>query len=145
MEVTFWTWAVALAGLAFALILGVAQAAALWRPRAEWTVKNVYGGDPDDTDPVAYFAFNRGLALADVVYWLPFQIAASTGMLMGARWGFLLALIASVPFWYSAILIYVWDRDLGLRKPTVGYWLFTWSSFPAFGVAEGLYAFQRLL
>ena len=66
-------------------------------------------------------------------------------MLAGAKWGFLLALIASVPFWYSAIWIYVWDRDMGVRQPTFTYWLIVWGMWPAFGVIEGLYCFTRLL
>ena len=145
MTVTVGTWSIALAGLALAFILGTAQLVALLRPRANWTVENVYGGHPDDTDPKAYFAFNHGFVWADVCFWLPLQIAASTGMLLGARWGFLLALIASVPFWYSAIPIFVWDRDLGFRGNTAGYWLIKWGMFPAFGVIEGLYCMARLL
>lgn len=145
MEVTFWTWTIALAGLALVLILGTAELIALLRPRAEWTIKNIYGGHPGDTDPKAFFAFNLGFAWADVVFWLPLQIAASTGMLLGARWGFLLALIASVPFWYTAILIYIWDRDLGFRRNTFSYWVVVWGMFPAFGIIEGVYGFVRLL
>jgi hypothetical protein len=65
-------------------------------------------------------------------------------MLAGERWGFLLALMASVPFWYTAVRIFVWDRDLGFRRPTLGYWI-TRGVFPAFGVVEGLYCFTRLV
>ena len=36
-------------------------------------------------------------------------------------WGFLLALGASVPFWYTAIPLFVWDRNLGYRKNTFRY------------------------
>ena len=145
MEVTLWTWVIAGAGLALALILGAAQVIAVLRPRADWTIDNIYGGRPEGTDPKAYFAFYRGFALADVFFWLPLQIAGSIGMLLGMRWGFLLALIASVPFWYTSIQFFIWDRDLGYRKPTLGYWLFTWGMFPAFGVLEGAYCLARLL
>ena len=145
MQVTGWTWAIACAGLALVLVLGAAQVIALLRPRAEWTIDNIYGGRPEVTDPTAYFAFYRGSAVADVYFWLPLQVAGSAGMLLGARWGFLLALIASVPFWYTAIQFFIWDRDLGYRKPTASYWLFTWGMFPAFGVAEGAYCLARLL
>ena len=72
-------------------------------------------------------------------------ITGSVGMLLGARWGFLLGLLASVPFWYSAILIYIWDRDMGFRRPTLGYWLLTWALWPAYGLLEGVYCFVRLL
>ena len=37
-------------------------------------------------------------------------------MMLGQRWGFLLALAASVPFWYTAVFFYFWDRDLGFRE-----------------------------
>ena len=66
-------------------------------------------------------------------------------MMLGERWGFLLALMASVPFWYSAILIYVWDRDMGFRENTLFYWVVVWGMFPAFGILEGVYTFVRLL
>ena len=145
MEVTAFTWFVAIAGLAIITLLASLQAVALVRPKADWTIKNVYGGPPDHTDPIAYFAFYRGMAWADVVAWLPLQAAASIGMLLGQRWGFLLALIASVPFWYTAFSFFVWDRELGFRKPTLTYWLVVWGMFPAYGILEGVYAFVRLV
>ncbi len=145
MEVTAATWAVAVAGLAIMLILGGAQAIAVVRPRDQWTIDNVYGGSPEHTDPTAYFAFNQGYAWADAIFWAPLQIAGSIGMVLGERWGFLLALIASVPFWYTAIPIFIWDRDMGFRKNTVTYWVAIWGMFPAYGVIAGLYCFVRLL
>ncbi|NNJ66269.1 MAG: hypothetical protein HKP16_11905, partial [Xanthomonadales bacterium] len=67
------------------------------------------------------------------------------GMLLGQRWGFLLALMASVPFWYSAIPIFIWDRDLGFRQNTVWYWVVVWGLFPVYGLIEGAYCFWRLI
>ena len=145
MDVTLVTWAVALGGLAIMGLLGGLQLVAVLRPEAEWTIENVYGGSPDATDAKAYFAFNQGYAWADAIFWAPLQIAGSIGMLLGERWGFLLALVASVPFWYTAIPIFIWDRDLGFRRNTVFYWVVVWGMFPAFGVLEGVYAFVRLL
>ncbi len=145
MDTTLATTLVALAGLAIIGLLGALQLVAVLRPRAAWTIANVYGGDPEATDPKAYFAFNQGWAWADAVFWAPLQVAGSVGMLLGARWGFLLALVASVPFWYSAIPIFFWDRALGIRRPTLGYWVFTWGIFPAYGVVAGTYCFVRLL
>ena len=145
MDVTFWTWVVAVAGLAIMLLLGGLQWVAVLRPRTDWTVENVYGGEPEATDPTAYFAFNQGYAWADAVFWAPLQIVGSIGMLLGERWGFLIALIASVPFWYTAIPIFIWDRDLGFRKNTFTYWVFVWGMFPAYGVVAGVYCFVRLV
>ena len=145
MEVTALTWVVALGGLALMGLLGTLQWIAVLRPRASWTIENVYGGDPSVTDPKAYFAFNQGWAWADAIFWMPLQVAASIGMLLGERWGFLLALIASVPFWYTAIPIFIWDRDLGVRENTVMYWVVIWGMFPAYGLLEGIYAFARLV
>ena len=144
MDVTLLTWIVALTGLALIVLLGALQLVAVLRPRSAWTIENVYGGDPSRTDPTAYFAFNQGVAWADPFFWAPLQIAGSIGMLLGQRWGFLLALVASVPFWYSAILIFVWDRDLGFRNPTVNYWV-VWGIWPVFGILEGVYCVVRLL
>lgn len=143
MEVTPLTWLVAVAGLVLIGILGGLQWVAIIRPKSSWTIENVYGGSPERTDPTAYFAFNQGYAWADAVFWAPLQIAGSVGMLLGYRWGFLLALIASVPFWYTAIPLFIWDRALGFRQNTVTYWL-TWAIFPVFGVLEGVYCFVRL-
>ena len=121
------------------------QFIAVISPRADWTVKNVYGGDPDNTDQKAYFAFNQGYTFADVFFWGPIQIAGSIGMLMGHRWGFLLALIGSVPFWYTGITIFIWDRDMGFRKNTFTYWVVVWGLFPMYGVLEMVYCFWRML
>lgn len=144
MEVTILTWVVAIAGLVIIGILAGLQWIAIVRPRTDWTVENVYGGSPDGTDAQAYFSFNQGYAWADAVFWAPLQVAGSIGMLLGHRWGFLVALAASVPFWYTAIPLFIWDRDLGFRQNTVTYWV-TWGIFPAFGVFEGVYCFVRLL
>ena len=145
MDVTPMTWIVAIGGLALIALLGGAELVALVRPRSEWTIANIYGGSPDATDPTAYFAFNQGLAWADTVFWAPLQIMGSIGMLLGERWGFLIALVASVPFWYTAIPIFMWDRDLGFRKPTAYYWVVVWGIWPAFGILEGVFCFVRLL
>ncbi len=144
MDVTAWTWAVAIAGLALIGIIFAVQLIAVLRPRAEWTVENVYGGDPSATDPTAYFAFNQGFAWADTVFWAPLQVAASIGMLLGERWGFALGIAASVPFWYTAVLFFIWDRDLGFRRPTFGYWVVVWGMWPVFGLVEGVYCLLRL-
>lgn len=145
MNVTLFTWLVAVAGLLIIGLLAALQLVALVNPRGAWTVENVYGGDPDGTDPKAFFAFYRGYAWSDPIFWAPFQVVGSIGMLLGERWGFLLALIGSVPFWYTAIPIFVWDREMGFRRPTVTYWVFVWGMFPAFGVLEMVYCFVRLL
>ena len=145
MEVTALTWMVAGAGFVLMLRLGGLQLVAALRPRAEWTIENVYGGRPESTDPKAYFAFNQGYAWADPFFWAPLQIAGSIGMVAGQRWGFLLALMASVPFWYTAIPIFIWDRDMGFRQNTVFYWVVVWGMFPAFGIIEGVYSLVRLL
>lgn len=145
MEVTGFTWIVAIAGLLIIGILASLQFVAVLRPRTEWTIQNVYGSTPEGTDPTAYFAYNQGQAWADPFFWAPLQIAGSIGMLLGERWGFLLALMASVPFWYTAILIYIWDRDMGFRQNTFYYWVIVWGMFPAYGILEGVYTFVRLL
>ncbi len=145
MDVTVWTWIVAITGLVLIGLLGSLQLVAVIRPRAEWTIKTVYGGQPDSTDPKAYFAFNQGFAWADSFFWAPLQVAASIGMLLGERWGFVLGVAASVPFWYTAIQFFIWDRDLGFRERTVTYWVVVWGMWPAFGVMEGVYCFLRLV
>ena len=145
MEATALTWIIAIAGLVLIGLLAALQLVAVVSPRSEWTIKNVYGGSPEATDPKAYFAFNQGYAWADPFFWAPLQIAGSIGMLLDQRWGFLLALAASVPFWYTAIPIFIWDRELGFRLNTFTYWVFVWGMFPVFGVLEGVYCFVRLL
>jgi hypothetical protein len=145
MDVTFATWVVAVAGLLLMALLGGLQLIAVVKPRSEWTIENVYGGDPTGTDPRAYFAFNQGYAWADALFWAPLQIAGSIGMLLGHRWGFLLALMASVPFWYTAVPIFIWDRDMGFRRNTIGYWVVIWGMWPAYGIVAGAYCLVRLL
>ncbi|MDH4147480.1 MAG: hypothetical protein OEY23_20175 [Acidimicrobiia bacterium] len=145
MEVTTATWVIALIGFALVSLLGALQVVALLRPRERWTIDNVYGGSPDNTDPTAYFAFNQASAWADPFLLVPLQIVGSIGMLAGQRWGFLLALMASVPLWYTAVYFYLWDRDLGYRQPTFAYWVLTWGMWPVFGVVEGIYCFVRLV
>lgn len=145
MEVTLATWSIAIAGLVIMSLLFGLQLVAVFRPRSRWTIEHVYGGSPDSTDPRAYFAWNRGMAWADVLFLAPLQFAGGVGMLLGHRWGFLLALMASVPFWYTAILVFVWDRDLNFRRNTFSYWVLVWGIFPVFGLLEGAYCLGRLL
>lgn len=108
MDTTLMTWLVAVAGLVLIGLLGSLQLVAVLRPQAQWTIDNVYGGTPEATAANAYFAFNQGYAWADLLLWAPLQILGSIGMLLGERWGFLLALVASVPYVYTAITIFVW-------------------------------------
>jgi hypothetical protein len=136
---------VAIAGLVLIGLLGGLQLVAVVRPRSTWTVQNVYGGEPNATDATAYFAYNQGYAWADVFFWAPLQVAGSIGMLLGHRWGFLLALAASVPFVYTAVTNFIWDRDLGFRESTFTYWVIVWAMWPLFGVIEGVYCFIRLV
>jgi len=145
VDVPVATWMVALTGLGLILLLSALQLVAVVRPHDAWTIQNVYGGSPDHTDPTAYFAFNQASAWADPFLWAPLQVGGSVGMLLGERWGFLLALMASVPFWYTAVFFFVWDRELGFRRNTVSYWIFTFGIWPVFGVIEGAYCFARLL
>ena len=145
MDVTVLTWVIALAGLVLIGLLGSLQLVAVVNPRGDWTIRNVYGGDPSATDATAYFAYHQGYAWADPFFWAPLQIVGSVGMLLGERWGFLLALAASVPFVYTAITIFIWDRDLAFRQPTLTYWVLIWGIWPAFGVLQGIYCFARLL
>jgi hypothetical protein len=144
MEVTLFTWILGVVGLLLMGLLLVFQFIAILRPRAEWTLKNVYGADPSGTDPRAFFAFNQGMAWADVAFWSPIQIAGSIGMLLGDRWGFLLALMGSVPFIYTCITLLIWDRDMEFRENTFKYWS-VWGMFPAFGIVEAVYCFARLV
>ena len=145
MDVTVMTVVVAVTGLVLIVLLGSLQLIAVFRPRSDWTIRNVYGGDPESTDPTAYFAFNQGAAWADPFFWAPLQVAGSIGMLLGERWGFLLALMASVPFWYTAIYFFIWDRDLGFRERSFNYWVVVWGMWPVFGILEGVYCLVRLL
>jgi len=145
VEVTALTWVVAVTGLVLIGLLGSLQLVAVFRPRSPWTIENVYGGTPEKTDPTAYFAFNQGFAWADPFFWALLQVAGSIGMLMGERWGFLLALAAAVPYCYTAILFFIWDRALGFRENTFNYWVIVWGMWPVFGIFEGVYCFIRLL
>ena len=145
MEATQSTYLVAIAGLLIIGLLMIFQLIALLKPDSEWVKKSVYGGSFENSDPKACFAFYRGFALADVFTWGPLQVIGSIGMLMGEHWGFLIALVGSVPFWYSSIPFFIWDREMGFRKKGFNYWFFTWGMFPLFGVVETLYCLVRLL
>lgn len=144
MEVTLFTWLVGIVGLLLMGLLFALQFIAILKPKAEWTMKNVYGSDPSGTDARAYFAFNQGLAWGDVAFWCPLQIVGSIGMLMGQHWGFLLALMGSMPFIYTGITLFVWDRDMEFRRNTFEYWAVA-GVFPAFGILEAVYCFARLV
>ena len=56
MEVTLITWIVGVAGLLLMGLLTAVELVAVIKPRSEWTIENIYGGDPSGTDPKAYFA-----------------------------------------------------------------------------------------
>ncbi len=68
MDVTVWTWVIAVSGLLLIGLLAALQLVAVARPRSRWTIENVYASSPEGTDPVAYFAFNQGYAWADAFF-----------------------------------------------------------------------------
>ena len=66
-------------------------------------------------------------------------------MLLGQEWGFAIALAASVPYVYTAVQFFIWDRDLGFRQRTLYYWVVIWGMWPAFGLLQGAYVVWRFL
>ena len=134
MEVTITTWSIALLGILIMCLLISLQAIAVIKPEGDWTIKNVYGSNPSNTDPKAYFAFYKGFAYADVFFWGPIQLAGSIGMISGERWGFV----------YTAIQFFIWDRDMEFRQNTFTYWVFIWGMFPVFGLIQMIYCFSRI-
>ena len=63
LEVTLVTWMVALGGLALMGLLMTLQAIAVVRPRAPWTIRNIYGGDPERHRPEGLLRLQPGLRL----------------------------------------------------------------------------------
>ena len=146
MAVTRATVVVAVFGVVTMGILFFAQLCAVLAPQSQWTIDNIYGGNITVTDSTAYFAYHQGWAKIDVFFACPLQFLASYGMLRGRKWGFLMALAAAVPPFYSSVPIFIWDREkMGGRENTIEYWAFVWGQFPLLGLVEGIYCFLRLL
>ncbi|MDC1142132.1 hypothetical protein OAU50_03500 [Planctomycetota bacterium] len=144
MELTTNAMVLAIVGTALMTLLFALQLIAVVRPESPWTIKNVFKGDPDTTDRKAYFAFNKGLAWADVIFWGPLQFASCIGILACERWGYVFAMGSAVPFIYTGITLFVWDREMGIRESTTSYWAL-WAVFPVFGAIQFLYCSWRLL
>ncbi len=62
MEVTVLTWIVAITGLLPMGLLSALQLVAVINPREGWTIENVYGGNPDATDPNGHPALHSAAA-----------------------------------------------------------------------------------
>jgi hypothetical protein len=147
MDVTPLTWTIAITGFVLMALLMALQLIAVVRSRNALTIQNAHGGDTEATDPKACFAFNQGHAYADVFFWGPIQLVGCIGMVLGARWGFLLALLGSVPFWCSAMNLHTYRRQVGFTElePALLSWVVIWGIWPAFGIAQMVYCFGRLL
>ena len=65
-------------------------------------------------------------------------------MLAGQRWGFMLALASSLPYIYTGVIFFIWDRDLRFREPTFNYWVVVWGMWPVFGAIQLTYCLARL-
>jgi hypothetical protein len=107
--------------------------------------KDMIIGRGEDYRDKTHVHVSYGIALADVIFWLPLLAAGSIGVLIGRAWGYIIWGASGAISVYISIIFYFTEREY--VYPAVGplvYYTIFWGFFVYWGVAAIAYATLRL-
>lgn len=107
--------------------------------------KDMIIGSGEDYRDKTHMRVSYGIALADVIFWLPLLAAGSIGVLLGRAWGYVMWGVSGAISVYISIILFLTEREY--VYPAVGplvYYTIFWGFFVYWGVAAVAYASLRL-
>lgn len=144
LEPTVVTWILLAVGwLIFFMMLG-AQGVMAIRPESQ-RAKDLMIGKGEEWRDRTHFKSAYGLAVADLILWLPLLLAGSIGVVMGRIWGYVLWTASGVISIYVSALL--WHLEREYVYPAVGplaYYTYIWGVFVYWGVAVTVYSIVRI-
>ena len=107
--------------------------------------KDIIIGKGEDYRDKTHMRVSFGIALGDLIFWLPLLAAGSVGVILGRAWGYTLWAASGAISVYISIILWVTEREY--TYPAVGpllYYTIFWGFFVYWGVAAVAYATLRL-
>ena len=138
------TWVLLVVGWYILVVMLGAQSVMAFRPQSDAARRIIIGKGQDWRDDTHYrSAF--GIAIADLVVWLPILLAGSIGVALGEPWGYGLWAASGVISVYASVVLWFLEREY--VYPVVGplaYYTYIWGIFLYWGVAVTGYSVLRL-
>jgi hypothetical protein len=139
------TWVLVIFGLVIIFLPMVyVQLHVVVNPNSQ-KVKDIIIGKGEDYRDNTHVRVSYGIALADMIFWLPLLAAGSIGILLGRAWGYILWGASGAISVYISIILLLTEHEYAY--PTVGplaYYTIFWGFFVYWGVAAVTYATLRL-
>ena len=145
LKPTVLTWILVIFGVVFIFIPMVyVQFNMAVKPDSQQTKDMIIGKGEDYRDKT-HVRVSYGLALSDLIFWLPLLAAGSIGVILGRKWGYILWGVSGAISVYISIILLFTEREY--VYPAVGplvYYTIFWGFFVYWGVAAVAYATLRL-
>jgi hypothetical protein len=139
------TWILVIFGVVVIFIPMVyVQFSVAVKPNSQQT-KDIIIGRGEDYRDNTHFRVSYGIALSDLIFWLPLLAAGSIGVLLGRKWGYVLWGVSGAISVYISIILLFTEREYAY--PAVGpflYYTIFWGFFVYWGTAAITYATLRL-
>lgn len=138
------TWLLVLFGLITCLPLFFAQLIILRTPKGQ-KAKDVLIGKGEEWRDHTHFRSAYGMAWADWILWLPLLALGSTGVLLGAVWGYVVWAGAGAISLYINVVLWFLEKEY--VYPSVGplrYFTYFWGFFVYWGGLAVFYSILRL-
>ena len=145
LKPTVITWILVIFGVVFIFLpIVITQTMMAMNPDSQKT-KDIIIGKGEDWRDRTHLRSSYGIALADLIFWVPLLVAGSIGVMLGRVWGYVLWGSAGAIFVYISIFLLLSEREY--VYPAVGpllYYTVIWGFFLYWGVAAIAYATLRL-
>jgi uncharacterized membrane protein len=139
------TWILVIFGVVFIFLPMVyVQFHVAVNPNNQKTKDMIIGRGEDYRDKT-HERVSYGVALSDVIFWLPLLAAGSIGVILGRAWGYTLWGASGAISVYISIILWFTEREY--VYPAVGplvYYSIFWGFFVYWGVAAVTYTTLRL-
>jgi hypothetical protein len=145
LKLSVLTWILVIFGVVFIFIpIAYVQFNVAVNPDSQRTKDMIIGRGEDYRDNT-HVRVSYGIAISDLIFWLPILAAGSIGVILGRKWGYILwGVSGSISVYISIVLLFT---EYQYVFPAVGplmYYTIIWGFFVYWGVAAIVYATLRL-
>lgn len=144
IEVTIYTWIIAVFGIVTFGPLMVAQLMMILKPQSQKT-KDLLIGKGEDWRDKTHFKSALAFAWADLLVILPLMILGNIGVFSGELWGYILWLALGILSIYFSILFWIMEKEYTF--PSCGwlaYYTYFWGFFLYWGISSIVFSIIQL-
>ena len=145
IEITIFTWIIAIGSVITFFPLLVAQFIMIMRPDGQ-QAKDLIIGKGEDWRDISHFKYSLAFAWADWLVIFPLLVFGCIGVFLGQLWGYMLWLILGVISIYFSIIFWVMERKASVVSyGWVAYFTYFWGFFLYWGIGTAIYSMIVLL